>query len=96
MKFKFQHLEENNQNYSNHFKDAIYYSFESFKCSIYFFVHALWPDSLEKKGSSNITKLHEEIKQKYSNISKQNNENSENNDNDKKDKSKLKKIIFNI
>lgn len=65
---KFQHLEENDQTYFVHFKDAISYSFESFKCSIYFLIHAICPDKLQKTGSLKINKLHEKIKKKYENI----------------------------
>lgn len=81
---KFQHLIENDQTYFEHFKDAMYYSFESFKCSIYFLCHAVWPDSLKKNGSKKINKLHDEIKEKYKNMT------------NKKTEIKSKKIIFTL
>jgi len=65
---KFKHLCDNNQTYKDHFKDSMYYSFKSFKCSIYFLCHAFWPDKFKKKGSKNINKLNEEIKKKYMDI----------------------------
>jgi hypothetical protein len=62
---KFKHLDENDQDYFSHFKDAIHYSLESFKCSIYFLCHAVYPDKFIKNGSEKITKLNDEIKEKY-------------------------------
>jgi hypothetical protein len=70
---KFEHLDTNNQTYGEHFKEAIHYSFESFKCSIYFFIHALWPDSFKTKGSSKLNNLTEEIKDKYIRINNRSN-----------------------
>ena len=88
---KFDHLEENEQTYFAHFKDAISYSFESFKCSVYFLIHAIWPDTLEKKGSAKISKLHEKIKNKYENIL-----NSKQNLNNNNSNIKSKKIILSL
>lgn len=82
---KFKHLYENDQTYFEHFKDSIHYSFESLKCSFYFFIHGIWPDTLKKDGSEKINKLHEEIKEKYKNI--KNNKNSN---------TKSKKIILTL
>lgn len=65
---KFKHLQENDQNYSQHFNDAFRYSFESLKCSFYFLCHAFWPDIYKKNGSNKINKLSEEIKEKYKKI----------------------------
>lgn len=61
---KFQHLEDINQSYSDHFKDAIGYSWTAFKCSMIFFVHALYPDVLKTAGSKKLNKLHEIIQTK--------------------------------
>lgn len=65
---KFQHLENNEQKYGQHFKEAMHYSCESFKCSIYFLIHAIWPDRFKTKGSKNLNKLTDEIKDKYTKI----------------------------
>jgi len=65
---KFIHLNINNQTYFQHFKDAIAYSFDSFKCSFYFLIHAIYPDLFITKGSEEITKLNEKIKEKYNSI----------------------------
>lgn len=69
-KMKFQHLEDVNQSYTVHFKDAMKYSWCSFKCSIYFFIHSLYPDVLKTKGSKDIKKLNEIIQFKLSQLNK--------------------------
>ena len=53
----FSHLERVNQSYSQHFFDAILFSLIAFKASMYFFVHALWPDIFEVQGSREIDNL---------------------------------------
>ena len=53
----FSHLTRVKQTYSQHFFDAIFYSFIAFKASAYFFVHAIWPDLFEFDGSNQIANL---------------------------------------
>lgn len=65
---KFKHLIEINQTYFKHFKDAISYSIESFKCSFYFTCHAFYPDMYKTKGSTKLNELHAKIQQKYNTI----------------------------
>jgi len=64
---KFQHLQDINQSYPTHFKDAIGYSGRALKSSVYFFFHAIWPDAFKKDGSEHIKSLHETIQSKYRN-----------------------------
>ncbi len=72
---KFQHLDEIRQNYFNHFCDAVYFSFLSCKASIYFILHALYPDIFVQNGSSTISYLHSLIdyKKKCIQLNKQKN-----------------------
>jgi hypothetical protein len=54
---KFKHLEENNITYFSHMYYSLYYSKESLKATIYFFVHAFIPDIFEYNGSITIKNL---------------------------------------
>ena len=51
------HLTRVKQTYWEHFFDAILFSFIAFKASLYFFVHAIFPDLFEFDGSREIDKL---------------------------------------
>jgi len=53
----FIHLKYVKQSYSEHFFDAMLFSFIAFKAFFYFFVHALWPDIFEFNGSKEIERL---------------------------------------
>lgn len=58
------HLKENNQSYWGHNKDALEYSRASFRASIYFFIHAFFPDRYTTKGSREIAKINNTINMK--------------------------------
>jgi hypothetical protein len=58
------HLEENNQTYWEHNKDALNYSKKAFKASMYFFIHAFFPDKYTTKGSREIISLSSSIQMK--------------------------------
>jgi hypothetical protein len=53
----FSHLTRVKQDYWSHCFDAISYSLIALKSSIYFFVHAIFPDLFEFDGSREIQKL---------------------------------------
>jgi len=55
----FNHLTLVKQTYSQHFFDAISYSYMAYKASFYFLVHAFLPDLFEFDGSREIKKLHD-------------------------------------
>lgn len=61
----FKHLVFANQSYFEHFRDAMYYSWLSYKSSIYFFIHAFWPDILQFDGSHTVFKLRDILIEKY-------------------------------
>jgi hypothetical protein len=61
----FEHLKKINQTYLTHFQDALYYSVLSFKASICFLIHGIYPDILESSGSKTIFDLNGAIKEKY-------------------------------
>jgi hypothetical protein len=61
MSSTFIHLEEINQSYCEHFRNAFSYSMQSLKCSFYFLIHAFWPDCFQHDGSESIKELHETI-----------------------------------
>ena len=60
------HLEFAGQTYRQHFKDSMKYSWKSFKASVVFFIHAVYPNSLRHTGSSIITEVNDTIVTKYS------------------------------
>lgn len=51
------HLTQVNQTYLQHFFHAMSYSFTSFKASLYFLVHAIFPDLFVFNGSREIEQL---------------------------------------
>ena len=53
------------QNYFEHGKDSLYYSYISGKASFYFLIHALYPDVYLTNGSKTINDLNATIMQKY-------------------------------
>ena len=61
MVFKYKHLIAINQTYSQHFINAISYSFLSQKASVLFFIHAILPDTFTDDGSRTIKSLHEQM-----------------------------------
>ncbi len=63
----FKHLEFANQSYFEHFKDSIFYCGVSLKSAMYFFCHAVWPDSFQQNGSQTIHNLSYIIYEKYQN-----------------------------
>ena len=61
----FTHLKIVKQSYCEHFKDAFTYSLLSFKASVYFFIHAIYPDIFETSGSNQISNIYNKIEKKY-------------------------------
>lgn len=61
---RFIHLEEIRQNYIEHMKDALRYSFMAGKASICFMIHAIYPDILVCDGSETIRSLYQMIEEK--------------------------------
>lgn len=59
------HLQLVNQTYCQHFKEAFSYSFLSLQASLYFFIHALYPDICEFKGSTTICNLIKKLRIKF-------------------------------
>ena len=55
------HLNQNNQTYFAHMKDALCFSSRSFLASTAFLVHAILPFTFENTGSSLINKLDADI-----------------------------------
>jgi hypothetical protein len=60
----FRHLEDVDQTYGEHFKDAMHFSWCSFKCSLKFFIHALLPNMFKTDGSREVMELNETIREK--------------------------------
>jgi hypothetical protein len=58
----FNHLNENECSYINHFTNALKYSSISLKASFYFFIHAIFPDFYIDTGSKTINSLNRIIK----------------------------------
>lgn len=71
--YNFNHLQKIQQGYYEHFCDAIFYSWTSFKASFCFFVHSFYPDLFESDGSNYIKCLKEIIDEKYRLINNKNN-----------------------
>jgi hypothetical protein len=57
----FKHLQETEQTYLFHFINAMHYSYTSFKASLYFFIHAFYPDFFEFDGSKTIYELYNRL-----------------------------------
>lgn len=51
------HLEDLNQTYFEHLKDAIGYSIKSFTAGFIFLIHGFFPDILVTNGSDTISEL---------------------------------------
>jgi len=66
------HLEYAKQTYFQHFKDAAYYSWTSYKASFYFFLHAISPNHFQKSGSETIKSLNDILIQKYNELNPSN------------------------
>ena len=64
----FKHLRNVNQTYIEHFIDSLHYFFMAYKASMYFLIHAIYPDVFTRAGSEQIRLLHEEIQDKYKNM----------------------------
>ena len=60
-KYNFNHLNDKNCSYFEHFKHAMYYSLVSLKASFYFFIHAFIPDLFTESGSTTINGLNHVI-----------------------------------
>jgi hypothetical protein len=58
------HLQENNQDYLAHARDALMYSCKSFLASVSFFMHAVLPCTFEHTGSALVSEVHEFIQEK--------------------------------
>jgi hypothetical protein len=63
MAVKFHHLRQINQTYFQHFGNALSYAFVCQKASMYFVMHALFPDTAVNDGSTEIKKLHDKLSQ---------------------------------
>jgi hypothetical protein len=61
----FNHLNQVEQTYYQHFQESIGYSFKSLKASFCFLCHAFWPDIFVTSGSSYIVQLNDTIQAKY-------------------------------
>jgi hypothetical protein len=61
------HLQELNQSYLEHMKNAFSYSMLSFKSGVVFFIHGCFPNVLVDNGSKWIKKLHEQLTTKPNN-----------------------------
>lgn len=59
----FNHLKSIRQTYIEHFRNALLFSLWSSKASLYFFVHAFYPDMFTSHGSDIIEKLNQNLKQ---------------------------------
>lgn len=60
------HLTFANQTYYNHMRDTLRYSWASLKSSIYFAIHAFFPNTFQHNGSDLIVALNDELLEKYS------------------------------
>ena len=65
---KCKHLEENNQNYFQHLRDAWSFGYQSFCASMCFFFHGLSPWNFKTAGSDKITILMEQINRKKARV----------------------------
>ena len=61
MFFDIAHLNFAKQTYSQHFKDALFYSLLSAKAAVYFLIHSIFPEYFVSSGSETIETLHEII-----------------------------------
>jgi hypothetical protein len=58
---RFRHLEKAGLTYSQHIKAAWGYARRAGAASVTFFVHGLWPDAFQYKGSQIITGLKKDL-----------------------------------
>jgi hypothetical protein len=61
------HLQIANQTYEEHFYDSMGYCLLAIEAGIYFFIHALLPNTFTSAGSRTIKKLYEKIEYKLRN-----------------------------
>lgn len=61
MAFQIRHLQQINQTYFQHFKNALTYSFICQHASVCFVIHAFYPDVLVQTGSKLIESLHQRL-----------------------------------
>ena len=57
------HLQQVNQTYFQHFKYSMYYSCQSLKATLFFFVHAVAPNVFVDNGSKTIAELNNSVNQ---------------------------------
>lgn len=60
----FPHLKKAKQTYSQHLLDSLYFSFQSFKASIIFLIHGIYPELYEFEGGFIIKHLNKIIEYK--------------------------------
>ena len=60
--------ENKNKTYWENNKESLKYSFKAFKASIYFLIHAFIPNKFKTKGSREVSKIHNEILLKKTNL----------------------------
>lgn len=63
MAFRYQHLQKINQTYFQHLQNAFSYATQCQKASLYFMVHAIYPDIFVDNGSTTVKRLHERLQQ---------------------------------
>ncbi len=61
----FNHLQDVNQTYFEHFRDTLCYSYLSLRACIFFLIHGIYPDIFIKSGSTTIHNINEKIIKKY-------------------------------
>jgi len=62
------HLQENNQDYFVHMRDAWKFSIKSFAASIAFFFHGIMPFTFQHSGGKLVNSVNNTIKQKSTNL----------------------------
>lgn len=62
------HLEQNNQTYWEHNKDALSYSKKAIKASFYFLIHAFFPEKYKSNGSREISNINSSIQMKMDSL----------------------------
>lgn len=61
------HLKTVNLTYFQHLRGALYFSFQSFKASVVFFIHGFFPDYLIYTGSNIIESLNNNLQELINN-----------------------------
>jgi fructose-bisphosphate aldolase class 1 len=59
MAFRYQHLQKINQTYFQHLQNAFSYAAQCQKASLYFMVHAIYPDVFVDNGSTMVRCLND-------------------------------------